>query len=125
MHLAPLFRPSQQPQHSPIVKRKSKNHEPFKPKPAKITNPWFGSDSATGSYRGVLRAAVLQRPLIALKMSTASIPLPAQRHHQSAAAAQPPPHSNQHNTHASRYTIVAPQTNNHKPIKPPANIANP
>jgi hypothetical protein len=44
------------------------NHEP-KP-PANIANPWFGSDVAAIPPRASVKAAELQRPMIASKMST-------------------------------------------------------
>ena len=92
-----------------------KNNKPVKP-PANIANPSAGSDTATRLSRATLRAAVLHRPLLALKMSTTSLrELPAQRHQQSAAAAQSPPPSTHHmqppssppiiKTHATRNTI--------------------
>jgi hypothetical protein len=42
-----------------------------------MANPWFGSDVAARSFLATLRAAVVQRPLVASKMSTALLTPPA------------------------------------------------
>jgi hypothetical protein len=47
-----------------------------------MANPWFGSDVAAGPHLATLRAAVVQRPLVASKISTAMLaagPAHAQR----------------------------------------------
>ncbi len=47
-----------------------------------MANPWFGSDVAANQTLATLRAAVVQRPLIPSKMSTAllvALPAHAQR----------------------------------------------
>jgi hypothetical protein len=59
--------------------------------PANIANPRFGRDVATIRCRATLRTAVIHRPLLALKISTALLLLAVQRHQQSAAAAQTAP----------------------------------
>ena len=47
---------------------------PFQP-PANMANPWFGSDvAASARSLATLRAAVVQRPLVPSKISTALIP---------------------------------------------------
>ena len=45
--------------------------------PANMANPWFGSDVAARWLLATLRAAVVQRPLIPSKMSTALLQPPA------------------------------------------------
>jgi hypothetical protein len=52
----------------------SKNKMKYAPlawPPANMANPWFGSDVAARYHLATLRAAVVQSPLVALKMSTA------------------------------------------------------
>jgi hypothetical protein len=45
-----------------------------------MANPWLGSDVAASALDATLRAAVVQRPLVASKMSTALLKTtPAQR----------------------------------------------
>jgi hypothetical protein len=45
--------------------------------PANMTNPWLGSDVAARYILPTLRAAVVQRPLVALKISTTLLTAPA------------------------------------------------
>jgi hypothetical protein len=49
---------------------KTNNHIPLSP-PANMANPCSGSDVAASAPLPTLRAAVVQRPLVASKMSTA------------------------------------------------------
>jgi hypothetical protein len=42
-----------------------------------MANPWFGSDVAAREPLITLRAAVVHRPLVASKMSTALVEIPA------------------------------------------------
>jgi hypothetical protein len=63
----------------PISTTQTKNHKPVPP-PANMANPCSGSDVAASALLATLSAAVVQRPLVALKMSTALLPPPpAQR----------------------------------------------
>ena len=118
------------PQNQPS---NNKKYHTLIQQPANIAKPCFGSDAATREPRASLRAAVLHRPLLALKISTALLTVPAKRHKRSATQAQPPPPSTQNmlpphlpnnKAHATRRTINPP-TNNHKSVIPPAKIANP
>jgi hypothetical protein len=47
------------------------NYAPLAWPPANIANPWLGSDVAARYHLATLRAAVVQRPLVPSKMSTA------------------------------------------------------
>jgi hypothetical protein len=51
------------------------NHIPVKP-PANMANPWLGRDVAARLPLTALRTAVVQRPLVASKMSTALLQTP-------------------------------------------------
>ncbi len=66
--------------HHLAISIKSQNkstYEPFEMPPANTANPWFGSDVAARTPLATLRAAVAQRPLVTLKMSTALLRSPA------------------------------------------------
>ena len=65
---------------SPSINNSKQNHTPVSP-PANMANPCSGSDVAAISSLATLSAAVVQRPLLASKMSTALLktPPPAQR----------------------------------------------
>ncbi len=52
-----------------------KKYVPIVWPPANMANPWFGSDVAAREPLTTLRAAVVQRPLVELKMSTALLKL--------------------------------------------------
>ena len=65
--------------HLPISTTQTNNHIPDKP-PANMANPREKSDVAARFNLATLSAAVVQRPLVASKMSTALLtPPPAQR----------------------------------------------
>jgi hypothetical protein len=134
--LPPNTRPPTPTSHNlPISTTQNKNHKLVSP-PANMANPCSGSDVAASAPLATLRAAVVQRPLVASKMSTALLttlittpPPPAQRisaHLQRLKArilppnTRPPPTPTSHNL-----PISTTQNNNHKPVPPPANMANP
>jgi hypothetical protein len=98
-----------------------------------MANPCSGSDVAARIPLAALSEAVVQRPLVALKMSTASRkPLDtAQRisaHLQRLKARLPPPNTRTPDSNITQSPNVnnSKQKNNHKPVpNPPANMANP
>ena len=94
--------------------------------------PSAGCDAAASSLLPTLSAAVIQRPLLASQMSTELLtsPPPAQRigaHLQGLKPRLPPPNTRPPPTPTSHNLPISTktQTKNHKPVKPPANMANP
>jgi hypothetical protein len=58
--------------HLEISKAQNKiENAPLAWPPANMANPWFGSDVAARKFLATLRTAVVQRPLVPSKMSTA------------------------------------------------------
>ena len=108
--------PDSQITQSPSINNSKQNHTPLSP-PANMANPCSGSDVAANSNLATLSAAVVQRPLLASKMST-SLPatlLPAQRiiYQRSSPAPQSAPPSAQHTPPDSHIT-QSPSINNSK-----------
>jgi hypothetical protein len=95
---------------SPSINNSKQNHTPLSP-PANMANPCSGSDVAANSNLATLSAAVVQRPLLASKMSTAlhatlATLLPAQRiiYQRSSPAPQSAPPSAQNTPPDSHIT---------------------
>jgi hypothetical protein len=113
------------------MRKQTWQHVPLLP-PAKIATPRFGSDVAARSDRATLRAAVLQAPDVALKMSTALEGfLPSEQGMRLAHAISKATsaHSsirfpNPHNTTRIDAKICQKSTWQHVPL-PPAKIATP
>jgi hypothetical protein len=115
--------------HLAISKNQNRiSHAPLPP--ANMANPWFGSDVAARSPLATLREAVVQSPVIALKMSTTLLELlvPAQRistrlQHLKARLLPrntcPPTPTSHHLAMSKTQNIIS-----HIP-RPPANMANP
>ncbi len=106
---------------------------PTNPPPANMANPWFGSDVAARAFLATLRAAVVHRPLVELKMSTASLltpPAHAQRIsiHLQQLNARFFPRNTCPPTPTSHHLAMPTSQNKIKYVplvKPPANMANP
>jgi hypothetical protein len=74
-NLRPLRHHIPQPKQHNTQRYKKSTWQHVQWPPAKIATPTFGNDVALREYRASLRAAVLQAPDVALKMSTAVEPL--------------------------------------------------
>jgi hypothetical protein len=95
--------------------------------PANMANPCSGSDVAARELPAALSAAVVQRPLVASKMSTTLRQLPAQAqrisaHLQRLKARLLPPNTRPHHTPSHN---INNSNKNYIPLYPPANMANP
>ena len=96
--------------------------------PANIASPSFGSEVAARYDRATLRAAVVQTPLVALKMSTvltATLFAPAQRisnQQQWQQHTSPLPHTLPLPTH---HPPAISDISTYDALEPPANIASP
>jgi hypothetical protein len=115
--------------HLAISKTQNRiSHAPLPP--ANMANPWFGSDVAARANLATLREAVVQRPVIASKMSTALLtPLAAAQRISTRLQhlkARLLPRNTCPPTPTSHHLAISTTQNriSHAPL-PPANMANP